>query len=279
MSEEKESLTRKEFLKVSAAGVAAVAVSGVVSATEKVQAAKKKMPRWVMVIDLDRCIGCKGCAIACKSEFDTRVGVFRSQVIYHEKGEYPNAEREFLPWLCNHCENPPCVKVCPVAPIDAEFNGVKFRKRATYKRPDGVILVDQDRCIGCGLCLRHCPYNVRSFDPVKKAGGNPEENPADKCTFCEHRVEKGLVPSCVNTCQARARVFGDINDPDSEVSRLLKKHEAEVLLPGKGTKPRVYYIGKKRKGINEALKKGEDLRREANSKHQIKVWKKGPFAG
>jgi len=279
MSEEKKGLTRKEFLKTAAVGTAVVAGAGVLSAAENLEAATKKNgTRLAMVIDLDRCIGCKACAIACKTEFDTRLGVFKSQVVYNEHGAYPKAERDILPWLCNHCDNPPCVKVCPVDPIDAEFKGVKFKKRATYKRPDGAVLVDQDRCIGCGQCIRHCPYSVRFFDPGKQAGGNPTANPADKCTFCEHRIEAGVVPSCVNTCQARARIFGDLNNPDSEVSKLLKAHkEATVLLPEKKTKPQIYYIGKKAKAANATLKKGEDIRKEAKSKYQLAVWKMGPY--
>lgn len=276
MSKEKKGLTRKEFLKAAAVGAVAMSGADILTARENVEAAKGE--RWAMVIDLDRCIGCKACAIACKTEFDTRLGVFRSQVIYNEHGEYPKTQRDILPWLCNHCDNPPCVKVCPVDPVDAEFKGVKFKKRATYKRPDGVVLVDQDKCIGCGLCIMNCPYNVRSFDPGKKAGGNPSLNPADKCTFCEHRVEAGVVPSCVNTCQARARIVGNLNDPKSEVSKLLKKNKAQVLLPEMKTKPQVYYIGKKAKGVNAALKKGEDIRKEANSGYQRKVYLEGPYA-
>jgi len=269
-------IKRRDFLKGAVVTGAAVATTGVLSAAGDAVAAKGE--RWAMVIDLDRCIGCKACAIACKTEFDTRLGVFKSQVIYNEHGEFPKTQRDILPWLCNHCENPPCVPVCPVDPVDAEFKGVKFKKRATYKRPDGAVLVDQDRCIGCGQCLRNCPYSVRFFDPGKKAGGNPSANPADKCTLCEHRLEAGVVPSCVNTCQARARIVGNLNDPDSEVSKLLKKNKAEVLLPELKTKPQVYYIGKKAKGINAALKKGEDLRKEANTVNQRKVWLEGPYA-
>jgi tetrathionate reductase subunit B len=280
MSEEKKGLTRKDFLKLSAVGAAAVAGAGVMTVAENVEAAKAKGDRWAMVIDLDRCIGCKACAIACKTEFDTRLGVFRSQVVYNEHGEYPKTQRDILPWLCNHCDNPPCVKVCPVKPMDAEFKGVKFKKRATYKRPDGIVLVDQDRCIGCGQCIRNCPYDVRSFDPGKKAGGNTSANPADKCTLCEHRLEAGVVPSCVNTCQARARVVGNLNDPNSEASKLLKAHKKDtaVLMPDKKTNPQVFYIGKKAKGINVAFTKGEDIRKEANSEYQLKVWKEGPYA-
>jgi len=279
MSEEKKGLTRKDFLKLSAVGAAAVAGAGVMTMAENVEAAKAK-ERWAMVIDLDRCTGCKACAIACKTEFDTRLGVFRSQVIYREHGAYPKAERDILPWLCNHCDNPPCVKVCPVKPVSAECKGVKCKKRATYKRPDGVVLVDQDRCIGCGQCIRNCPYQVRSFDPGKKAGGNPSANPADKCTLCEHRLEAGVVPSCVNTCPARARIVGNLNDPNSEVSKLLKAHKKDVavLLPEKKTRPQVYYIGKKAKAASAAYKSGDDIRKEANSKYQLVVWKEGPYA-
>jgi len=269
-------IKRRDFLKGAVVTGAAVATAGVLSAADNAEAAKGR--RLAMVIDLDRCIGCKACAIACKTEFDTRLGVFRSQVIYNEHEEYPKTQRDILPWLCNHCDNPPCVPVCPVDPIDAEFEGVKFKKRATYKRPDGAVLIDQDRCISCGQCIRNCPYAVRSFDPGKKAGGNPDANPADKCTFCEHRIEAGVVPSCVNTCQARARIFGDMNDPNSEVSQLLKKNKAEVLLPDRKTNPHVFYIGKKAKGINAALSKGEDIRKEANSGYQLKVWNEGPYA-
>jgi tetrathionate reductase subunit B len=276
MGDGKKGLTRKEFLKLSATG--AVAVAAATATLSPPEAEARGMPRWVFVIDLDRCIGCKGCHVACKSEFDVRLGVFRSSVIDYDHGKYPNAKRDFLPWLCNHCDKPPCVEVCPVDPIEAEFNGVKFKKRATYKRPDGIVLVDQDRCIGCGMCIMHCPYKVRSFDPGKRAGGNPDANPAQKCTFCEHRLEKGVVPSCVNTCTGRARHIGDLNDPNSEVSKLLKKHKARVLLPGKGTRPQVYYIGRNAERINEALNKGADLRKEANSEYQLKVWKEGPYA-
>ncbi|MEW6410062.1 MAG: 4Fe-4S dicluster domain-containing protein [Nitrospirota bacterium] len=275
MGEEKDGLSRGEFLKLSTVG--ALAGAALLSVSEGIESAQRKVTKWVMVIDLDRCIGCMACAVACKGEFDTRLGVFRSQVIYREVGRYPKTDRVFMPWLCNHCDNPPCVGVCPVDPIDAEFKGIKFKKRATYKRPDGVVLVDQDRCVACGLCIQNCPYGVRSFDPGKKAGGNPDGNPADKCTLCAHRLEAGVVPACINTCIGRARVVGDLNDPKSEVSKILKKHKVKVLLPERGTKPNVYYIGKDRIAINDAFKKGEDLRKEANSKHQIQVWRQGPY--
>jgi len=266
-------INRRDFLK---AGMAAGAVAA--GTTAGVSSGAAGVPKWGFIVDLDRCIGCKACAIACKAEFDTRLGVFRSQVMYFEHGKYPEAKNDFLPWLCNHCENPPCVPVCPVEPIEDMFMGVKFEKRATYVRPDGAVLVDQDRCIGCGLCLQNCPYRVRFFDPGRRSGGNPELPPAAKCDYCVHRLDAGVVPSCVNTCQARARIIGDLNDPGSEVSRILKEKKSAVLLPEQGTKPKIHYIGKNSERINEALRKGEDLREEANTKYQLGEWGKGPYA-
>jgi tetrathionate reductase subunit B len=276
MGKEKKGLSRKEFLKTSAVGAGVVGSTGILSATQKVLASGSGV-KWGFVIDLDRCIGCKACAIACKAEFDVRLGVFRSQVIYNEHGSYPKTKKDFLPWMCNHCDNAPCIPVCPVDPIDAEFEGVRFKKRATYKRPDGAILVDQDRCIGCGECIRNCPYKARFFDPAKRSGGDPDEYPASKCDLCVHRLDAKIVPSCVNTCQGRARIIGDLNDPYSEVSKLLKKHKVEVLLPEKATKPQVYYIGNTKRGINDSLKWGEDIRIEANSQYQLEIWKEGPY--
>lgn len=280
MDDIKKGLSRKEFLKTSAMG-AVVAGAMVMEGTSIVTAQSKatgtgSIAKWAMVIDLDRCVGCKACAVACKTEFDTRLSVFRSQVIDYVHGEYPNTKRDFLPWLCNHCQNPPCVSACPVAEVSAEFRGVSFKKRATYKRPDGVVLVDQNRCIGCGECIRNCPYQVRSFDPGKRAGGDAQEHPADKCTFCEHRVAAGIVPSCVNTCQGRARIFGDINDSNSEVSRLLQRNSNKaVLLPNRKTGSKVYYIGRTKGRVNEAWSRGIDLRKEANSQYQARVYSGG----
>lgn len=140
------------------------------------------------------------------------------------------------------------------------------------------MVIDLRRCVGCGNCIRLCPYGVRSFNPSKKATGEPTEHPADKCTFCEHRVAEGVVPSCVNTCLAGARVFGDLEDKDSNISKLLTQNTHEVLLPEKNTKPHVFYIGKDGKLLNEAYRNGRDLRKEAGSDYQIQVWKQGPHA-
>jgi tetrathionate reductase subunit B len=175
-----------------------------------------------MVIDTRRCSGCHACSVACKSEFNVPLGLTRSWVEYVEKGDYPNVSRGFLPRLCNHCRHPACVDVCPTG--------------ATYKREeDGIVVVDEDICIGCKYCLQACPYDARFI--------NPNTGSADKCDFCLHRVRQGVAPSCVNTCQGKARVFGDVNDPESEVARLIATNPVTVLRPGQGTEPMVFYIG------------------------------------
>jgi tetrathionate reductase subunit B len=150
------------------------------------------------------------------------MGVTRSWVEYAEKGLYPNVGRSFLPRLCNQCSEPHCVRVCPTG--------------ATYKRPqDGIVVVDQGVCIGCLYCAQACPYDMRFLNPVTRF--------ADKCDLCIHRVAKGLVPSCVNTCQGRARIFGDVNDPTSEIHKLIARNPVSVIRETYGTQPNVYYIG------------------------------------
>ncbi len=174
-----------------------------------------------MVIDVRRCIGCHACTVACKSEFDVPPGVNRSWVEYTEKGQYPNVGRSFLPRLCNHCSEPLCVDVCPT--------------NATYRRDqDGIIAVDHGVCIACKYCMHACPYDARFLDPVNEW--------VDKCDFCIHRVSKGLAPSCVNTCVGGARIFGNLADPDSAVSKLIARHRVSVLRSEMGTFPNVYYI-------------------------------------
>ncbi|MBE0532218.1 MAG: 4Fe-4S dicluster domain-containing protein [Rhodospirillales bacterium] len=218
MSNPQPSTSRRAFVKSVAAGAAAAVGAGVTPGP--VQAAVRAV-QYAMVIDTRRCIGCHACSVACKAEFDVPLGETRSWVEYVEKGEYPNVSRHFLPRLCNHCSNPQCVNVCPTG--------------ATYKRAeDGIVVVDADVCIGCKYCIQACPYDVRYL--------HPDRGTVDKCDFCLHRVSQGLVPSCVNTCQGRARIFGDMNDPDSEVAKILATNPVTVLRQGMGTEPNVYYI-------------------------------------
>jgi tetrathionate reductase subunit B len=249
-------ISRRRFLG-GAAGAAAVGTAALVTPGVS-QAAKAKAPRWAMVMDLRRCIGCRACTVACKSENNVSLGRFRAVIQEKTIGTFPNTKKIFLPLMCNHCEGnekdgiPPCVKACPEFPGErakfktADGKTIRYRKGATYKRPDGLILIDVEKCIGCGKCIDACPYGVRSFNPFVKAGADPAEQAADKCDMCVHRLDNGLEPSCVNTCQGRARIFGDLNDPDSAVSKLVKEHDLDrdenVLLPEEGTRPHVFYI-------------------------------------
>lgn len=209
--------------------------------------------RWVMVIDLRKCIGCSACTIGCVAENKLPPGVVYRPVMEEEIGEYPNVTRRFLPRLCNQCDNPPCVPVCPV--------------KATYKRPDGIVEINYDQCIGCRYCLPACPYGARTADfgesytdgtPEAQAyekqpnfeygkersrehGKSPVGN-ARKCHFCLHRLNAGMLPACVTTCIGYATYFGDANDSDSLVSELIAKPNVMRLKEELGTKPRVYYL-------------------------------------
>lgn len=200
------------------------------------------MARYGMLIDLRRCVGCFACVMACKSEHSTPKGVTWNHVIVEEKGEYPQARMTFIPTLCNHCTNPPCQKVCPTG--------------ATSKRADGIVTVNPQKCIGCQYCVVACPYQARSFNKktegyFPKYGLTPFEQQGykqhlkgtpGKCVFCYERVDQGLDPACVVSCPGRARIFGDLDDPQSEISELIKENETFQLLKNQGTQPSVYYI-------------------------------------
>ena len=224
-----EPTTRRRFLQrvgqaTAAAGTAAaVGVGTGVSGSEpEPREDRGNAVQYGMLIDLRRCIGCQACTVACKAEADVPMGVSRSWVEYVEKGRYPNVGRTFLPRMCNHCSEPHCIRVCPTG--------------ATYERPqDGLVVIDQGVCIGCLYCAQACPYGARFLNPVTRF--------ADKCDMCIHRVSKGLVPSCVNTCQGRARVFGDVNDPTSEIHKLIARNPVSVIRETYGTQPNIYYIG------------------------------------
>jgi len=216
------------------------------------------MTRWGMVIDLKRCIGCQACALACKAENFTPPGIKWAKVLDHESGTYPNTRRELTPVLCMHCDDPPCVEVCPTS--------------ASARREDGIVWVDYDKCMGCKYCVVACPYNSRHYyennNPYFSVSFTPTETfdteligiqarqtgTVQKCTFCMHRIDPGIkkglkpgidwdaTPACVNACPTRARVFGDLEDPNSEVSRLISGGHAFTFLPELGTKPSVYYL-------------------------------------
>jgi len=212
--------------------------------------------RWGMVIDLQKCIGCKACTVSCMAENNSPPGVEYRPVMVEEIGTFPNVRTRFTPRPCMQCDDPPCVPPCPVG--------------ATYKRPDGVVEIDYDQCIGCRYCITACPYGARSFDfgefytddspalmpyetrPNYEYGQNWSRDPdhktaspignARKCHFCLHRVEAGLLPACVTTCIGAATFYGDLNDPDSLVSELAAKERATRLKEELGTNPKVYYL-------------------------------------
>lgn len=178
-----------------------------------------------MVIDLRRCNGCKACVVRCGHEHANEPDQHRTVVKQVAAPRKTGQTVLNLPLLCNHCDRPVCTNVCPTG--------------ATFKREeDGIVVVDYDKCIGCGLCVRECPYpGVRFIDENTRK--------VDKCNFCIHRTSKGLQPACVQTCTGSARQFGDINDPESVVSKLLEENKGNVhvLNPGRETLPNVYYIG------------------------------------
>lgn len=174
------------------------------------------------LVDLNNCMGCKACEVACKAENSVPVNSWRLRVKYVDAGVYPDVKRAFTPMRCNHCENAPCEKVCPVS--------------ALHYLPNGIVNIDRDRCIGCAACMMACPYGAIMMDP--------ETNTADKCTYCAHRVEGGLEPACVVACPTEANVFGDLDEPGSKISQYLANNrDVRVRKPEKGTKPKHFYTG------------------------------------
>lgn len=178
-------------------------------------------PRLGMLIDLSTCVGCNACAVACKMENETPTDCFNTWVESWDTGAYPDVRRANLPKLCNHCEDAPCQSVCPTG--------------ATYTTAEGVVLVDHERCIGCKYCMAACPFQVRWHD--ERTGE------VSKCTFCHHRTSQGMQPKCVSTCITNSRLFGDLNDPDSDISRRLAGADAERLHAELDGDVAVYYLG------------------------------------
>ncbi len=205
---------------------------------------------YAFVVDVNRCIGCGNCVRACSIENDVPEGQYRTwierYVITAEgvhvdspdggRGGFTEVSDEirdqaqrsfFVPKLCNHCEEAPCVQVCPVG--------------ATFRSEEGFVLVDPKHCVGCSYCVQACPYGVRFM--------NSEKHIADKCTWCYHRVMKGKLPACVTVCPTQARQFGDLNDPDSQVAKIYAKDEWKVLKPAMHTQCKVLYLGLSREVV------------------------------
>lgn len=210
-----------------------------------------------MVMDLRKCVGCQTCTVACEVENFLPRKISWGRVEDYEEGEYPNVRRTFLPMPCMHCEEPACEKVCPT--------------KATQRREDGIVTIDYDKCLGCRYCMVACPYEARSYLEVDEEKirwpGSPlwkgefrsepqllKKGVVSKCTFCIHRIDKAketgkipgkdpdVTPMCVNSCVGDARYFGDLDDPDSEVSKLACRKRAFRLHEEAGTTPSVYYL-------------------------------------
>src|SRR5262245_24513072 len=177
--------------------------------------------KWAKVIDQTRCIGCHACSTACKSENEVPLSVHRTYVKNVDVGVFPTARRAFQVTRCNQCENPPCVTACPTS--------------AMFTRPDGIVDFDKQVCIGCKACMAACPYDAIFI--------NPADHSAEKCNFCAHRLEVGLEPACVVVCPTQAIMVGDLNDPGSEVARVVGREPVTVRRPEKGTRPKLFYRG------------------------------------
>ncbi len=250
-------ITRRDFLRYAVIGAAGTALPLTLTDWNGAQAsASKNGPRWVFLVDTYKCVGCGLCVKACKLENEipyeahvSRTWVERYVVTKEGKvyADSPNSARDgysgyavslgdkgtkiippsdidkafFVPKLCNQCENPPCVQVCPVG--------------ATYQAKDGVVLVDRTWCIGCGYCIMACPYGVRFFHPVHHV--------AEKCNFCYHRINAGMKPACELACPFGARRIGDINNPADPVTKIIMNERVSVLKEEYGTKPQNYYVG------------------------------------
>jgi Fe-S-cluster-containing dehydrogenase component/formate-dependent nitrite reductase membrane component NrfD len=177
--------------------------------------------RYGFAIDQRTCIGCHACTVACKTEHEVPVGQFRTWVKYVEKGQFPATTREFGVMRCNHCTDAPCVKICPT--------------KSLYKRDDGIVDFDRDRCIGCKSCMQGCPYDAIYIDE--------DTHTAAKCNFCAHRIDEDIEPACVVVCPTHSIWVGDLDDPTSGISRLVNGNPTSVRSPEQNTGPNVFYLG------------------------------------
>jgi Fe-S-cluster-containing dehydrogenase component len=172
-----------------------------------------------MAIDTRKCVGCSDCVVACQTENDVPIGFCRDWVTEAVHGSYPNVELEIRSERCNHCENAPCVRCCPTG--------------ASHKVEGGIVIVTHNKCIGCGACIQSCPYDARYSHP---------KGYVDKCTFCYHIVSRGGTTACTAVCPTKCIYFGDVDDPNSDVSSALKNRKFKVLAPEAGTNPQIYYL-------------------------------------
>jgi len=239
-------MDRRTFLKISGGLIAGTALGGplplLVSSLQAKGTKASSENKWGMVIDLNQCAkGCqKECMSACRRE--NNVSLFGDKKIDNYwirvatlKQKFPNAQPHPIPLLCNHCEDPFCVKVCLV--------------KASFKRKDGIVLIDEHRCIGCRYCMIVCPYKARSFVFKENEGWTNPNSPnrvhgvVEKCDFCVKRIDAGLKPACVEICPNKAMSFGNLNDKQSEVAKLVATGKTQRIRPDLGSKPKVYYLG------------------------------------
>ncbi|WP_457596735.1 4Fe-4S dicluster domain-containing protein [Hydrogenimonas sp.] len=190
------------------------------------------------LVDLALCMGCKGCEVSCKVENEVPIGMWRLRVKYVDVGTFPETKRTFTPLRCNHCENAPCERICPVS--------------ALHYLENGIVNVDRERCIGCAGCVMACPYGAIYIDP--------ETNTADKCTYCAHRVAGGMMPACVVACPVEANIFGDLDDPTSNISKYIMQHQGNVKVrkPEKNTHPKHFYTSGGEVNLNPLASKREE---------------------
>jgi len=176
--------------------------------------------RYALIIDSRKCINCKACVVACRAENRVPLGHSRDWIGEEHRGVWPNLSASFEPEQCHHCANPSCVRVCPTG--------------ASFQRDDGIVLVQEDDCIGCRYCIIACPYNARFF--------REDKGLVEKCTFCMQRVRRGETPACVETCPSKVRVFGDIGDATSQLNQILARREYRTRNPQTGNGPQIYYL-------------------------------------
>ncbi len=276
--------TRRGFVKAAGVGVVGTALAAGAATAQPVS--KQANVRGGFLMDAHRCKGCLACVVACKAEFEVPLGAFPCTVKEYEYGRFPNTRRAYIPTVYNQCEKPACVELCRTEVVEHTFTHpdgttVKFKdKAATFKRPDGIVEIDHAACTACGACLGTdgCPYGVRFSHKripamaVEAEFGRKPGDPitadtllvVDKCDWCIHRLEKGIVPSCVNTCPGSARLAGNLNDPDSEISKRLAEHKdsVKVLLADKGTSPQCFYIRSEVKNLDKAFRDGVGQREQ-----------------